>query len=150
VYRKIGDKIIASLTKMTSDDEADQRVDLWIDCESVEDVADYAERGRKHAALSEGELTAAWVQAFRNFAQDIHDQELRAAPTDYSAEFRLRGKEPPHDLVRDDLQVVTDSIEKWMDSLTPEELDAFSERVEEVFSAFQDKRIGTKLDLRTA
>jgi hypothetical protein len=141
VYRKIGDKIIASLTKMTSDDEADMRVGLWIDCESVEDVADYAERGRKHAALSDGELTAAWVQAFSNFAQDIHNQELRAAPTDYGAEFRLRGIEPPHDLVRDDLGLVSDSIENWMDSLTPEELDAFNERVERVFSAFQDKRI---------
>src|SRR4051812_24544851 len=80
--------------QMTSDDEADMRVGLWIDRESVEDVASYAERGREHAALSDGELTAAWVQAFRSFAQDIHDQELRAAPTDYTAEFRLRGKEP--------------------------------------------------------
>jgi hypothetical protein len=126
---------------MTSDGDADIQVGLWIDSESVEDVADYAERGRKHAALSDGELTAAWVQAFRNFAQDFHNEELQAAPTDYSAEFRLRGLEPPHDLVSDDLQLITDSLRNWMDGLTPEDLDAFSERVEKDFNAFQDKRI---------
>jgi hypothetical protein len=126
---------------MTSDDdEADKEVRSWIDSESVDSVANYAEQGRKYAALSDAELSSAWVQAFRASARDIHNKEQRSAHADYSAEFDLRGIDPPFNLVHDDMQQMTESIKVWMASLTEEDLGAFTDGVEKHFNEFRDKR----------
>jgi hypothetical protein len=70
----------------------------------VDDQADYIARGRTHKDLSEQELTKQWVQAFKRMAHDPRNRESRAIQSDLNCEFRLRGKEPPHALVREELE----------------------------------------------
>jgi hypothetical protein len=124
----------AEAGRMTSDDdEADKAVRSWIDSEPVDSVADYAERGRKYAALSDVELSSAWVQTIRASARDTHNKEQRTAQADYSAEFSLRGIDPPFNLVHDDMVQMTENIKIWMASLSEEDLDALTDRVEKHF-----------------
>ena len=123
-----------------SDDETYKGVRSWIDSETVDSVADYAARGRKYAALTEAQLSSAWVEIFKASARDIHNKEHRTIQSDYTAEFSLRGMTPPFTLVHDDLQLMTDNIKAWMATLTQDELDTLGEKVEDDFTEFQGKR----------
>jgi hypothetical protein len=79
-------------------------VESWITSQATDKVADYAARGRKHQHLTDEVLTAVWRDAFRLMADDVRDYDRRAAEDDFKAEFVLRKKEPPYDLIREDFE----------------------------------------------
>jgi hypothetical protein len=125
---------------MTSNSDKDNIVHSWVNSSSVDDIADYAARGRRYETISDSELSSAWVQAFKASAQNIHNKEQRRLQIDYGAELSLRGIQPPFDLVRDDMELMFASIQAWMATLTSEELNSLGQSVETDFEAFKGKR----------
>jgi hypothetical protein len=126
---------------MSSDkDESDEEVRSWVNSASVDSAANYANRGRIFAYLSDQELSSAWVQTLKGWAVDIHNSELRAKSRDYDAEFSLRGMEPPYDLVKEAHDLLYTNLQKWMDGLSAEDMEKFSEGVEKHFNEFQANR----------
>ena len=81
--------------------------------ENLEQTKDYLLRGRGFAALDLDGLTAAWVQAFRNFVADTDGEADVLRLYDLEAEFRLRGEEPPEELVEAEREVLDREIEEW-------------------------------------
>ena len=77
-------------------------VESWIACEATDRIAEYATRGRKHQHLTDEMLVAQWRESFRLMAEDVRDWDRRAIEDDYKAEFVLRGREPPYELIKDD------------------------------------------------
>jgi hypothetical protein len=114
-------------------------IQSWIESESVDDVADYAARGRRFAALSDAELLEAWVRAFKKSAKNFQNTRARGTHSDYTSEFRLRRLEPPYGLVSDDLNKMTDAVKKWVASLSPEEREEIEYKVGKDFEAFQKR-----------
>jgi hypothetical protein len=115
-------------------------IQSWIESESVDDIAEYAARGRKFADLSDANLSEAWVRALKKSAKNFQNTRLRDTHSDYTSEFRLRRLEPPYDLVSDDLNKMTDAVRKWVASLSQEEREEIEYRAGKDFDAFQ-KRI---------
>ena len=111
-------------------------IQSWIESESVDDVADYAARGRRFAALSDAELFEAWVGALKKSTKNFRSTRLRDTHSDYTAEYRLRRLEPPYDLVSDDLNKMTDAIRKWVANLSQEEREEIEYRAGKDFDAF--------------
>ena len=48
--------------------EADRDVELFLVNEQVDQIADYASRGRVYGRLADGELAEKWIHTFRLFA----------------------------------------------------------------------------------
>jgi hypothetical protein len=115
-------------------------IQSWIESESVDDIAEYAARGRKFADLSDAELSEAWVRALKQYAKNFQNTRLRDTHSDYTSEFRLRRLEPPYDLVSGDLNKMTNAVKKWAASLSEEEREEIEYRTGKDFDAFQ-KRI---------
>jgi hypothetical protein len=90
----------------SSDPDWPSKADIMalLESDAMNMLAAYAARGRSHRTLSEGQLTNAWKQAFKNVANDSHLYEARAAEFDLASEFKLRGLEPPYDQVKDDVE----------------------------------------------
>jgi hypothetical protein len=140
VREKVDKTDMGKATMTDDNEEANKAVQAWAESEATDDVADYAMRGRVFANLSESDLSDAWIKAFKGFANDIHNKPLRDLQIDYGAEFRLRGLQPPHHRVEDDLQKMTAGVKKWMEGLTQEQEDDLEHKIETDFDAFQAKR----------
>jgi hypothetical protein len=69
--------------------EADRDVELFLANEQVDQIADYASRGRVYERLTDGELAEKWINAFRQFADAPSDERRRAIEIDLKAEFQL-------------------------------------------------------------
>jgi hypothetical protein len=67
-------------------------------------------------------------------------QRAESQNRDYDAEFSLRGIEPPYDLVSEAHDLLYTNMQKWMDGLSAEDMEKFSEGVEKHFKEFQAKR----------
>lgn len=110
----------------------------------LDNVADYVRRGRKHAALSDNELVAAWKAAFAAMAMDPFSQEVRDADQDLSSEFDLRKKVPPYAKIRDLMDAFTKRVEAEGERTRPDP-DAWAEMNEamirevEEFTARRDQ-----------
>ena len=111
-------------------------IQSWIESESVDDIAEYAARGRKFADLSDANLSEAWVRALKKSAKNFQNTRLRDTHSDYTSEFRLRRLEPPYDLVSDDLNKMTDAVKKWVASLSREEREEIEYKAGRDFEAF--------------
>jgi hypothetical protein len=63
----------------------------------------YAERGRQFENATDEDLQALFVQAFRDWRANLWGDGRQSRVADVSAEYTLRGVDPPHALVEDDL-----------------------------------------------
>jgi hypothetical protein len=89
--------------------------------QSLLEMQDYLARGRSLEALDDGELTLRWVElvgiwAVRNFAGNEH-----VAFDDLVVEMKLRGREPPFDLVIVEMEAVRIRSQSYIDNLSPSE-----------------------------
>lgn len=66
----------------------------------MEEIADYARRGRRFARLAPKRLEDLWVEMFRVWATDTGDVDVMAAWTDLDCEFALRGGQTPEHRIR--------------------------------------------------
>ena len=97
--------------------QADRDVELFLANEQVDQIADYASRGRLYERLTDGELAEKWIHAFRLFADAPSDERRRAIEIDLKAEFQLRGIEPPYDQVRSEINRIVDSMSSGFETM---------------------------------
>jgi hypothetical protein len=122
-------------------------VESWITSEAADKIADYANRGRKHQHLTDEVLTAQWREAFRLMADDVRDYNRRAAEDDFKAEFILRRKEPPYDLVRADFDRYIAETDRAIEELKtddPAQYEAMTRSVDRDLEAFRSSRNKSK------
>src|SRR5262245_7162192 len=111
--------------------EADRDVELFLANEQMDQIADYASRGRIYEQLTDGELAEKWMHAFRLFADAPSDERRRAIEIDLKAEFQLRGKEPPYDQVRSEINRIVDSMSSGFETMKRDDPDMVDEMNEE-------------------
>jgi hypothetical protein len=70
----------------------------------------YAERGRQFENATAKDLQALFVQAFRDWRANLWEDGRRSGVEDVSAEYTLRGVDPPHALVEDDLLEIGSAV----------------------------------------
>jgi len=99
--------------------------------EQVDQIADYANRGRVYERLTDGELAQKWIQAFRLFANAPADERRRAIEIDLKAEFQLRSIEPPYDQVRSEINRVVANYSSGLEIMKRDDPDAVDEMNEE-------------------
>ena len=110
----------------------DRDVELFLANELIDHIADYASRGRFHKRLTDDQLSATWIAAFRNFADDRNDRGRRAIEMDLKAEFQLRNMEPPYDLVKPEIDRVVEDMSSDFAKMKRDDPDAVDEMSEEM------------------
>ena len=108
--------------------EADRDVELFLANEQVDQIADYASRGRVYERLTDGELAEKWIHTFRLFADAPSDERRRAIEIDLKAEFQLRSIEPPYNQVRSEINRVVANMSSGFET---------EKRVDEIYEEFQ-------------
>jgi hypothetical protein len=119
----------------------------WLASRGSDRLADYAARGRKHQNLTIGELTAAWVHAFRSIVDKVRDPERRAIEEDFASELLLRKSEPPYELVREEFERLTVECGRAIRDLETEDPSGFEEMGKEIdrgLERFKSTRDRTK------
>jgi hypothetical protein len=111
--------------------EADRDVELFLANEQVNQIADYASRGRLYERLTDGELAEKWIHAFKLFADAPSDERRRAIEIDLKAEFRLRNIEPPYDQVRPEINRIVDDMSSGFETIKRDDPDMIDEMNEE-------------------
>jgi hypothetical protein len=122
-------------------------VEGWMASGGADRLADYANRGRKHQHLADDELTAGWISAFRNMADDIRDYERRAKEEDLKSEILLRKREPPYDLVREEFERFIAETDRAIEDLKSEDPLRFEEigrEIDRELKTFKSTRDRTK------
>ena len=110
----------------------DRDVELYLANDLIDHIADYASRGRSHKRLTDDQLSAKWIAAFRNFADDRNDRGRRAIEMDLKAEFHLRNIEPPYDLVKPEIVRVVEDMSSNFEKMKRDDPDAVDEMSEEM------------------
>jgi hypothetical protein len=123
-----------------SADRPDDEVRGWLRSNGLDSTADYAARGRKHRSMSPDDLSAAWANSFKQLAEDFINADLMLAQNDLTAEYELRGQDPPYALVSKEMDRYATNFEAAMNLLTPSQLDRLTEDVFDEYSAFKTKR----------
>ena len=113
--------------------EADRDVELFLANEQVDQIADYASRGRIYERLTDGELAEKWIHTFRLFADAPSDERRRAIEIDLKAEFQLRNIEPPYDQVRSEINRIAENMSSGFETMKRDHPDA----VDEIYEEFQ-------------
>jgi hypothetical protein len=103
----------------------------------LDDVADYTDRGRKFGPLSDEDLCARFVEVFRKFADNPADWDSRAIKSDLEAEFQLRNREIPFDLIREDFERLKDKLLEHLDRMKNEDPDRWIEMNLEISRDFE-------------
>ena len=111
--------------------QTDRDVELFLANEQVDQIVDYASRGRLYERLTDGELAEKWIHAFRLFADAPSDERRRAIEIDLKAEFQLRGIEPPYDQVRSEINRIVDSMSSGLETMKRDDPDMVDEMNEE-------------------
>lgn len=91
-------------------DQVTNRIIAFFMSQRADCTADYLTRGRKYRTLSDAELSAKWVEAYRAWAYDTSNPDALTAENDLQAEFNLRSIDPPFDLVRDEQKKVAAEV----------------------------------------
>jgi hypothetical protein len=95
----------------------DDRVEGYLQSASIDRVADYLQRGRKHSGLSVEQLTADWMVAFAEIAVDPTNADLTATHNDFDAEFAVRKINPPYDAASDIMDVYCKNVDALIEDV---------------------------------
>jgi hypothetical protein len=107
---------------------------LFMANEQIDQIADYASRGRIYERLTDDELTERWIGAFKKFADAPSDQRRRAIEIDLKAEFQLRSTEPPYEQVKSEINRVVANMSSGFEIMKrddPDAIDAMNEEFQQ-------------------
>ncbi len=132
---------------MATEGSIEEDVEGWLSSSSTDQAADYATKGRKHQRLTDDELTAAWLFAFKCMAEDLRDKHRLDEYSDLRSEMTLRGREPPYQLVRAEfdkcIAETVASIEK-IERENPVKFDQLKREIEDELIDYKATRDRTK------
>jgi len=99
-------------------------------------------RGRKHAALSAEDLSAAWQRAYLTMAQQPFSEAARRGEGDLHCEFELRGTLPPLTEVADAQDELIKSVSEAYERSKgdPERFREGNEALQRDIDAFKARR----------
>jgi hypothetical protein len=117
--------------------ERDDPVKSWLDYRSMDRIERYVTRGRQLSDLDDHELGRRWAVAFKTWVAKMPEQPERSALLDFEAEFSLRGKTPPYQLARDELNVLIERSKQIFAALSPEALEQAAWQVSNDLKAFR-------------
>jgi hypothetical protein len=86
-------------------DGSDSEMKALLASKAVDQIADYNQRGRSYKALPNEGLVQSWRSIWNELAVEPLNENKRDVQADISAEFMLRGLEPPWDLVADQVEI---------------------------------------------
>ena len=72
----------------------------------------YVKAGRRFAPMDIADLNRAWVVSFKVCVRNWRDPNAWAARDDIEAELRIRGQQPPWDLVTDEMDHLRRTVEE--------------------------------------
>jgi hypothetical protein len=118
-------------------------VESFLLSSAMNHAADYAQRGRLFAVLSQEQLTEKWIAAFREMARDPLDSTKRAYETELASEFELRNLERPFDLVREETKKYMSAVDRAIEQKKkedPADYERMSEDLERDISTYRADR----------
>jgi hypothetical protein len=129
--------------KADQESSAHPEMEAFLASKAIDHTSDYVQRGRALSALSEEQVTQSWQSLWNELRADPLDQKKRDMESDFASEFKLRGKEPPWDLVRKQvMSFLADSSRarrKWKKK-NPDAVSRANEAIDAELRAFLSKR----------
>jgi hypothetical protein len=95
----------------------DPEMDAYLENQFLERTRDYVVRGRRLAELDDEELTQRWVGLWGIWAMREFDSIEQVALDDIVAEMQLRDREPPFELVADEMEAARVRSRAYTDEL---------------------------------
>lgn len=92
---------------MEKSDIGNAMAELALANSRMQRTQDYVQRGRRHQDASGQELETLFVDTFRAWVADFGNRAQRRGNDDVSAEYELRGIEPPFHLVGPEMDALT-------------------------------------------
>lgn len=120
---------------MSDEETVEAQLQLLIAASEAEDLAAYLAKGRRLEHLSDEQLDAEYVLAFRAWAASEAANETRPALDDAGAEYQLRGTSPPNDLLADERKQLGAAMAKRMASLGEGGLETMEANIEQRLEA---------------
>jgi hypothetical protein len=119
----------------------DPRMETFLENQSLERIHDYAARGRRLADLDDAELTRRWIGLWRVWAEREFETAEQIAFDDVVAEMQLRDREPPFELVAEEMEAVFARSRAYQDELDrdPERRLEEERQMSEALDAFSDE-----------
>jgi hypothetical protein len=125
---------------------SDLRIDIesWLASNSVDGIADYVSRGRRHAKLQSDALFEAWKGAIRAMAAQPFSETHRADELDLLAEIKFRGLKAPYEdkdvknAAEKLISKVTEATEKLLQN--PEDAERLNEEIMADIQEFKHRR----------
>jgi hypothetical protein len=118
-------------------DEQCQLIRSWIERQVLKQIADYLARGRALAGRDYAMLRRHWIRQMSLWSTKAANAEDHKLREDIQAEMRVRGFQPPYDVVKDDLVRLAAISKAFVDSLNPQDRRRFG-AADGQFRAFRD------------
>lgn len=93
------------------EDRFDQLAEAFLKHAHMEEMADYASRGRRFSDLGANELQPRWEEAVRAWLRDRTPDRQRDMD-DLAAEIRLRGGEPSTDALQAEMAAMQEELRR--------------------------------------
>jgi hypothetical protein len=122
---------------------AEAEMDAFLASKTVDHISDYSQRGRIYGELSDEELLESWQSIWNELATDAFDDKKRGIEADLVAEFSLRRREPPWEIVRTQIDIFLKEDERaWKMRLkqNPEAQEVADEAFEDEMDNFVNRR----------
>ena len=124
--------------------DAERDLEMFLAIQRVDQIADYASRGRVHERLTDQQLAKKWTNAIRQCAHTASDEQRRAIESDLKAEFQLRSIEPPYEQVKLELDRIAADISSRLEKMKRDDPDAVAEMAEEFEQDLADLTVRMK------
>ena len=105
---------------------------------AVDQISEYSQRGRSYRDLSDRELVQSWRSVWNELAADPLNIKNRHIQADLASEFALRQKEPPWQLVREQIDIYLERAERAQRIELKENPDAVAQAREAMDDDFED------------
>ena len=124
--------------------DAERDLEMFLAIQRVDQIADYASRGRVHERLTDRQLAKKWINTIRQCARASSDEKRRSIESDLKAEFQLRSIEPPYEQVKLELDRIAADISSGLEKMNRDNPDAVAEMAEEFEQDIADLKVRMK------
>jgi hypothetical protein len=114
-------------------------VDAYIANQSMLQMEDYLKRGRAFESVDDGALKSIWVGAFKDIAANFGGPFDWRRYYDVSAEFGVRGQEPPFDLVTSEIAALRAASRERVRKLDPAKIAKFNDDFDKFVQSGKEK-----------
>ncbi|PVE24311.1 hypothetical protein DC522_11625 [Microvirga sp. KLBC 81] len=118
-----------------NEDEFKAGFHSWLAEGRMQQVRDYASRGRSLEKTSIERLQGEWIALVRAWVTNPHEHS-NPQRADIEAEFTLRGLEPPYEMVKDEFEAIIGFASNTMENLDDIEKDRINDEIADELAEF--------------